>query len=119
MRRVILSPIMKRIFNAAVVAGVICGAAACVGPRKTDAERAADNETAERVQAAFAADKMLYARHITVFADGSVVTLGGYAWTPEELTAAAQDAEQVAGVTKVVNRIEVDRGAVTDSAVAR
>lgn len=112
-------PIMRRIFNTAVVAVIVCGAAACVGPRKTDAERAADNDTAGRVQAALTADKVLYARHITVSADGSVVTLGGYAWTPEELLQAKQDAEEVAGVTKVVNRIEVDRGAVTDSAVTR
>jgi len=119
MRRVILLPVMRRIFNTAVVAVIVCGAAACVGPRKTDAERAADSDTAGRVQGAFAADKVLYARHITVRADNGVVTLGGYAWTPEELLAAQQDAEQVSGVTKVVNRIEVDRGAVTDSAVTR
>jgi osmotically-inducible protein OsmY len=90
-----------------------------MGPRKSDAERAADSDTAGRVQAAFAADKVLYARHITVRADGGVVTLGGYAWTPEELLVAKQDAEQVAGVVKVVNQIEVDRGAVSDSAVTR
>lgn len=110
-------PIMRRIFNTVTVAVVVCAAAACMGPRKSDAERAADADTTARVQAAFAADKVLYSRHITVRADNGVVTLGGYAWTPEELLAAKQDAEQVSGVTKVVNRIEVDRGAVSDSAV--
>ena len=110
---------MRRIFGTAVAAVIVCGAAACMGPRKSDAERAADSDTTARVQAAFAADKALYARHITVRADTGVVTLGGYAWTPEELLAAKQDAEQVSGVIKVVNRIEVDRGAVSDSAVSR
>jgi len=112
-------PFKRRIFSMAVVAVIACGAAACVGARKTDSERAADNDTAARVQAALAADKLLYARHVTVRADGGVVTLSGYTWTPEELLAATADAEQVSGVTKVVNRIEVDRGAVTDSAVTR
>jgi osmotically-inducible protein OsmY len=115
MRRVILSPIVKRIYVTAVVAVIVCGAAACMGPRKSDADLAADSDTTARVQAAFAADKVLYARHITVRADNGVVTLGGYAWTPEELLSAKQDAEEVSGVTKVVNRIEV----VSDSAVTR
>jgi osmotically-inducible protein OsmY len=110
---------MRQIFRTAVVVVVVCGAAACVGARKTDAQRVADADTSARVQAAFAADKVLYARHITVQADGGVVTLGGYAWTPEDLLAAKQDAEEVSGVTKVVNRIEVDRGAVSDSQVTR
>jgi osmotically-inducible protein OsmY len=98
---------------------IVCGAAACVAARKTDAERTADNDTAGRVQAELAADQTLYARHITVRADSGVVTLDGYAWTPEELLAAKEDAEQVSGVTKVVNRIEVDRGAISDSNVSR
>jgi osmotically-inducible protein OsmY len=48
-----------------------------------------------------------------------VVTLDGYIWTPEEMTAAVQDAQTVPGVAKVVNRMEVDRGAISDSAVSR
>lgn len=114
-----MSPIVRRIFNAAVVAVIVCGAAACMTTRKTDAERAADDDMAARVHDALVADQVLYSRHITVRADSGVVTLGGYAWTPEELLAATQDAEQVSGVTRVVNRIEVDRGAISDSAVTR
>jgi len=90
-----------------------------MGPRKTEADRLADKDTADRVLATLSSDQMLYARHINVRADGSVVTLDGYAWTPEEMQAAVQDAQQVAGVTKVVNRMEVDRGAVSDSSVTR
>lgn len=112
-------PIIRRVFTTASVAVIVCGAAACMGPRKSDAEQAADTDTAGRVQAALSSDRVLYSRHITVRADGGVVTLGGYAWTPEELLQAKQDAEDVSGVTKVVNKIEVDRGAVTDSAVTR
>jgi osmotically-inducible protein OsmY len=90
-----------------------------MGPRKTEAERQADSETADRVQAALNADKVLYARHITVRADNGVVDLGGYVWTPEELEEAVQDAGAVPGVIKVVNRMEVDRGAISNSAVTR
>ena len=49
----------------------------------------------------------------------AVVTLSGHVWTTEELVAAPQIAEAVPGVSKVVNRIEVDRGAIQDSGVTR
>jgi osmotically-inducible protein OsmY len=98
---------------------VICGCAACMGPRKTEADRLADKDLADRVLATLNSDQMLYARHINVRADGSVVTLDGYIWTPEEMQTAVQDANQVPGVSKVVNRMQVDRGAVSDSAVTR
>jgi osmotically-inducible protein OsmY len=90
-----------------------------MGPTKTQAERLADNDVVDRVQAALSADRYLYARHITVRADRGVVSLGGYVWTPEELDAAMQDVQAMPGVTKVVNNMEVDRGAVSDSSVTR
>jgi osmotically-inducible protein OsmY len=90
-----------------------------MGPRKSDAERQADNATVDQVQAALNADTELFARHITIRADEGVVTLGGYVWTPEELVLARQDAQTVAGVTKVVDRMEVDRGAISDSNTTR
>lgn len=114
-----LSPIMNRILSTAVVAALACGGAGCMVPRKTEADRLADKDTADRVLATLKSDQMLYARHIDVRADGNVVTLDGYTWTPEEMTAAVQDAQTVPGVTKVVNRMEVDRGAVSDSSVTR
>ncbi len=111
---------MNRLLTLAMTALVACGSTACaMGPRKTDAERRADEATVERVQAALSADRVLYARHITIRADGDVVTLGGYVWTPEELNLALQDVQAVSGVAKVVDRIEIDRGAVSDSAVTR
>ncbi len=71
------------------------------------------------MQTALKADPNLYARHINVRADNGVVTLGGYVWTPEEMSAAVPITERVPGVTKVVNRMEVDRGAIQDSGVSR
>jgi BON domain len=114
------SPIMNRILRTALAAVVVSGAVACtMSPPKTDAERRADSETADRVTAALNADSVLFARHITVRADRGVVDLGGYVWTPEELEEAVQTAGTVPGVVKVVDRMEVDRGAVSDSSVTR
>jgi len=110
---------MNRILITAVAGVIVSGSAACMGPRKTEADRLADKDTADRVLATLMSDQMLYSRHINVRADGSVVTLDGYIWTPEEMTAAVQDAQTVPGVAKVVNRMEVDRGAISDSAVSR
>ena len=115
-----MSIITNRISTQAVAGLVVCSAVACsMGPRKTEAERQADSATVERVQSALSADQVLYARHITIRANGEVVTLSGYVWTPEELTQAVQDAQAVPGVAKVVDRMEVDRGAISNSAVTR
>ncbi len=108
-----------RIGHLALAAVVGCGTVACATTHKTEAERAADTATVEHVQAALSADRTLFSRHITIRADNGVVTLGGYVWTPEELQMAREDAEAVPGVAKVVNRMEVDRGAVQDSATTR
>jgi osmotically-inducible protein OsmY len=116
-----VSPVNNRIMcMAALAAVVVCGAAGCAtGPRKTAAELQADREMADRVLAALNADQELYARHISVRADGSVVMLGGYVWTQPELLEAIRVAELVSGVTKVVDRIEIDRGGISDSPVTR
>jgi osmotically-inducible protein OsmY len=111
---------MNRIWTAWLLAfAVCCGLAACVTTPKSEAQREADKALVDQVQTALTSDKNLYARHITVRADDGVATLGGYVWTPEEMSAAVQIAEGVSGVTKVVNRMEIDRGAVQDSAVSR
>jgi hypothetical protein len=113
-----LRPFINRILQAGLAAAVVCGMLACVGPRKTVEQRAADRDMADQVQAALNADKLLFARHINVRADDGVVTLGGYVWTPPELEEARQIAQTVPGVTKVVDRLEVDRGDVQDSSVS-
>lgn len=118
----ILNPSMTQTVRGFIVAGVACTAVACVtGPRRTPAERQADTDMADRVQLALNSDQVLYSRHITVRADSTsgTVTLGGYVWTPEELNQAKEDARAVSGVTKIVDRMEVDRGAISDSSVTR
>ncbi|HLZ99621.1 MAG TPA: BON domain-containing protein [Steroidobacteraceae bacterium] len=115
-----MSPFRNRILHTALAAVVVCGAVACAtGPRKTEAERQADAETASRVQLALNDDRQLYARHITVRADDGVVDLSGYVWTQPELEEAIRVAGLVPGVTRVVDRIEVDRGGISNSPVSR
>jgi osmotically-inducible protein OsmY len=115
-----LSSIINRLLTALVLAAAVGGLTACLsGPPKTAAERQADKDLSDQVLTALTSDKTLYARHINVRADNGVVTLSGHVWTTEELAAAPQIAQSVAGVTKVVNRIEVDRGAIQDSGVTR
>ena len=113
-----MSPLIKGTAGLALAAALACSAG-CVGPRKTAEQRADDRALSDKVLTALSADQSLYSRHINVRADNGVVTLSGYAWTPEELQAAAMDAEQVPGVSRVVNNIEVDRGAVQNSSTTR
>jgi BON domain len=115
----ILSPLMNRVLQMAFAALVTGGMSACITTHKTEAERQADGALKDRVQAALKADDYLFSRHITIWADNGVVTLGGYVWTPVELGLARQDAQSTPGVIKVVDRMEVDRGAVSDSSVTR
>jgi osmotically-inducible protein OsmY len=116
----VLYPVINRLIRTVFAVAVVCGVSACMaGPPKTPAERQADREMSERVQVALSSDQVLYSRHINVRADGSVVTLSGYVWTPEELVEAKEDARAVPGVAKVVDRMEVDRGAISDSATTR
>ena len=115
-----MSPIINRFLTALALAAAVAGLTACLsGPPKTEEQRQTDKDLADQVQTALTSDKTLYARHINVRADNGVVTLSGHVWTTEELAAAPQIAQSVAGVTQVVNRIEVDRGAIQDSGVTR
>jgi hyperosmotically inducible periplasmic protein len=110
---------MKRVSSAVAVV-VLCGVAACVsGPRKTEAQLQADKLTAEHVETALNADKMLYAKHIFVQADNGVVRLTGYVWERAALVQAALIAEGVPGVTQVVNDLELQRNGNENGPVAR
>jgi osmotically-inducible protein OsmY len=102
------------------LAVVVCAAVACAaGPRKTEAEQQADRETADRVTQALNTTRDLYARHISVRADGGVVSLGGYVWTQPDLEEAMRVAESVQGVSKVVNNLELERNGIDNSPVSR
>lgn len=102
--------VRQRMVRAGLVLAASCAVSACaMGPQKSDAQRQADRETAERVQAALEADKSLYARHIFVRADDGVVRLSGYVWDPPDLDEAKLVAESVAGVTQVVSSLELER----------
>ena len=115
-----MSSIINRFLTAVVLAAAVGCLTACLsGPSQTPAQREANKDLADQVQTALTSDKTLYARHIMVRAENGVVTLSGYVWTTEELAAAPEIAQSVSGVTKVVNRIEVDRGAIQDSGVTR
>jgi osmotically-inducible protein OsmY len=110
---------MKRVFFSVAVA-VLWGVAACAsGPAKTDAQRQADKETVERVEAALSSDKTLYAKHISVHADNGVVRLTGYVWDASDLQTATLIAEGVQGVTGVVNSLELNRNGNENGAVSR
>ena len=114
-----MSRVMQRVSSSIAVA-VLCGVVACAsGPRKTDAQRQADKETAERVEAALNSDKALYAKHITVHADNGVVRLTGYVWDSSELQTAVLIAEGVQGVSGVVNDLELNRNGNENGPVAR
>jgi hyperosmotically inducible periplasmic protein len=114
-----VSPVMKRVSFAGAVA-VLCGVVACAsGPPRTEAQAQADKLTAERVEAALNADKMLYARHIFVHADNGVVRLTGYVWDRPDFDQATFIAEGVPGVKQVVNDLELQRNGNDNGPVAR
>ena len=119
MEGTILASIMNRVRHAALAVAILCSVAACAtGPPKTDAQRQADKETAERVQAALDSDKQLYAKHITVRADNGVVRLSGYVWDPPDLNEAQSVAAEVPGVSRVVNDLELQRNGLGNSPVS-
>ena len=114
-----MSPMMKRVLCVLAVM-MLSGMAACAsGPPKTQAQKQVDKETANRVEAALVSDKALYAQHIFVSADNGVVRLSGYVWEPADFQLAVAIAENVQGVTQVVNNLELNRNGNEDSPVAR
>jgi osmotically-inducible protein OsmY len=93
-----------------------CGLVACsMAPRRTAAERAADAQMADQVQAALLADPDTYARHIDVEVLRGVVHLGGYVWEIEDFRNARRDAAAVPGVRTVLTEMQLVRGGVGGS----
>ena len=115
-----MSSMKKSLALAGVAVVVSCALAACAsGPPKSDSQKAEDKATGERVEAALNADKQLYAKHITAHADGGVVTLTGLVWESTDFEEATLVAENVPGVTKVVNDLELQRNGNENGAVSR
>ena len=111
---------MSRLTKRWLAVAVLCGVAACAsGPPKTEEQKQADKVTAERVEAALNADRTLYAKHIFVHADSGVIHLSGYVWDRPDFDQATFIAENVAGVTRVVNELELQRNGNSDNPVAR
>ena len=87
------------------------GVVACsTTPPRTTAERVADADIADRVQAALLADPNIYARHIDVVVDRGAVHLGGYVWEDDDFQTARRDAASVSGVKTVITEMELKRG---------
>jgi osmotically-inducible protein OsmY len=115
-----VSRVIKRVPYAAAVVAALCGVIGCAsGPPKSDSQVQADKELAERVEAALNADKQLFAKHITAYADSGVVRLTGYVWETTDFDEANFVAGNVPGVTKVVNDLELNRNGNDNGPVAR
>lgn len=115
----ISSQVVRRLARAGFAATLLCGVVACAtGPRETDAQRQVDKEIAARVQEALDADHELYAKHIFVRAYNGVVELTGFVWDPPDLLEAQTVAENVQGVSKVVNSLELQLNGIDDSQVS-
>jgi osmotically-inducible protein OsmY len=115
-----VSRVIRRVPYAAVAVAVLCGVAACAsGPPKTDAQVQADKVMAQRVEAALNADRSLFAKHITAHADNGVVELTGYVWEASDFEEAKFVAQNVPGVTKVLNILELNRNGDENAPTAR
>jgi len=75
--------------------------------RRSTEQRAADQATAEQVQAALQADQKIYARHIDVDAKDGVAWLTGWVLSADEEEEAVQTSAAVPGVRHVVDGLEV------------
>ncbi len=111
---------MSRLMQGTWVLAMLCGLSACAsGPSETEAQAQADKVTAERVEAALNADKSLYAKHITAYADHGVVRLTGYVWEQGDFQEANDIASAVPGVRRVVNDLELNRNGNDNGPIAR
>ena len=114
-----MSRVKKSVLRAGVAVTLACALAACASsPQKTDSQQAEDKAVAERVETALNSDKGLYAKHITAHADNGVVRLTGYVWETKDFEEAISIAEDVPGVTKVVNDLELNRNGNESGAVS-
>jgi osmotically-inducible protein OsmY len=92
---------------AIAVAATVAMTGCATQPQRTEAERAADEDLAARVDGALQHDAAIYARHIDVEATRGVVRLTGLVWSSNDLYEARRVAATVAGVGNVENQLEL------------
>jgi osmotically-inducible protein OsmY len=119
MRKKTLPLTKNRAGCAALAVALLGGVLGCEHTPRTDAQKQADKEIADRVDSALQADRLLYAKHISVHVDNGVARLSGYVWEAPDLTEAQRIAAGVDGVTGVENDLELQRNGLGDSPVAR
>lgn len=85
---------------------LLAGAGISVSAHAADVS---DSQLADRVTGKLAVDDAAIARLVQVSAKDGVVTLSGTAYTGQQALKALKDAESVAGVVKVQNRLAVQQ----------
>ena len=99
---------LSRLLPLTIAVAAMATVAGCATyPPRTEAERAADEDLAARVDGALQHDSAIYARHIDVEAARGVVRLTGFVWSSNELYEARRVAATVAGVTHVEDQLEL------------
>jgi hypothetical protein len=100
----------KRILRVALALMLLSVIVECeAAPRQSAAAQQPDKAISDRVINALSSDNVLFARHISVWADGDVVHLTGYVWDDSDLNHAKRIAGSVSGVTRVVDEMELER----------
>lgn len=95
---------------AALASAMALVACASAPPKSPERERA-DAATADRVYAALEANPIYYLRDVEVSVDGGVAELSGYVWTTDALYGAQDIARRVPGVTRVSDKMQLEREA--------
>ena len=84
------------------------GQAATPGPSPADTAQK-DSVIEEQVYDALNIDPMYYFRHVDVHVQHGVVTLSGFVWGTPAIYRAEKIASGVPGVTRVVDKMELER----------
>jgi osmotically-inducible protein OsmY len=92
-----------------VLAASVLAVACANTPAGSPAQAQADAAIASRVSAALNDDPIFFFRHVEVSIDHGVASLTGIVWTTDALYRAQQITRGVPGVTRVVNRMELER----------
>jgi osmotically-inducible protein OsmY len=81
---------------------------AATSPVRPQVETRADQVTAGPVYDALNADPIYFFRHVDVRVRKGVATLSGYVWDVQTIYRAREIAARVPGVTRVVDRMELE-----------